>query len=183
MIDSLTRFAMAQRELGLATGEPPTAKGYTPSVFSLLARLIERAGHFARGSITAFYSVLMEGDDEQDPLVDAVRSLLDGHVVLDRNLAQRGHFPAIAVLSSLSRLMPSVTSPEHQQKAQRLRRLLAVYTAHQDLLRVGAYQPGSDPELDRAVKVLPALEQFLRQQRDEPAPLAQTLEALLRLPE
>ncbi len=183
VIDSLTRFAMAQRELGLATGEPPTAKGYTPSVFSLLARLIERAGHFARGSITAFYSVLMEGDDEQDPLVDAVRSLLDGHVVLDRNLAQRGHFPAIAVLSSLSRLMPSVTSPEHQQKAQRLRRLLAVYTAHQDLLRVGAYQPGSDPELDRAVKVLPALEQFLRQQRDEPAPLAQTLEALLRLPE
>jgi flagellum-specific ATP synthase len=183
VIDSLTRFAMAQRELGLATGEPPTAKGYTPSVFSLLARLIERAGHFVRGSITAFYSVLMEGDDEQDPLVDAVRSLLDGHVVLDRNLAQRGHFPAISVLSSLSRLMPAVVRPEHLQKAQRLRRLLAVYTAHQDLLRVGAYQPGSDPELDRAVAVLPALEQFLRQQRDEPAPLAETLEALLRLPE
>ena len=183
VIDSLTRFAMAQRELGLATGEPPTAKGYTPSVFSLLARLIERAGHFVRGSITAFYSVLMEGDDEQDPLVDAVRSLLDGHVVLDRNLAQRGHFPAISVLSSLSRLMPAVVRPEHLQKAQRLRRLLAVYTAHQDLLRVGAYQPGSDPELDRAVAVLPALEQFLRQQREEPAPLAETLEALLRLPE
>lgn len=183
VIDSLTRFAMAQRELGLATGEPPTAKGYTPSVFSLLARLIERAGHFGRGSITAFYSVLMEGDDEQDPLVDAVRSLLDGHVVLDRTLAQRGHFPAVSLLSSLSRLMPAVVSAEHLQKAQRLRRLLSVYHAHQDLLRVGAYQPGSDPELDRAVAALPAWERFLCQGRDEQSSFVQTLAALLALPE
>src|SRR6185437_15823203 len=117
VVDSLTRFAMAQREIGLAAGEPPTAKGYTPSVFALLARLVERAGQFRNGSITAFYTVLMEGDDQQDPLVDAVRSLLDGHIILDRQLGAHGHYPAINVLDSLSRLMPSVTSPEHRQRA------------------------------------------------------------------
>ena len=115
--DSLTRFAMAQREIGLAAGEPPTAKGYTPSVFTLLAQLLERAGHFGHGSITGFYTVLMEGDDQQDPLVDAARSLLDGHIVLDRKLAARGHYPPISMLDSLSRLMPAVCSAEHLQKA------------------------------------------------------------------
>src|SRR5882672_147812 len=125
VVDSLTRFAMAQREIGLAAGEPPTAKGYTPSCFAMLARLIERAGKFGEGSITAFYTVLMEGDDEQDPLVDAVRALLDGHVMLDRKLAIQGHYPPISVLDSVSRLMPAVCSALHLQKAHELRRLLA----------------------------------------------------------
>jgi flagellum-specific ATP synthase len=138
VVDSLTRFAMAQREIGLAAGEPPTAKGYTPSVFTLLARLIERAGNFNTGSITAFYTVLMEGDDQQDPLVDAVRALLDGHVVLDRRLNGQGHYPPISVLDSLSRLMPAVCSGEHLEKARRLRQLLASYSASEDLIRVGA---------------------------------------------
>ncbi len=130
--DSITRFAMAQREIGLAAGEPPTAKGYTPSVFTLLAQLLERAGNFEHGSITGFYTVLMEGDDQQDPLVDAARSLLDGHIVLDRRLASRGHYPPISTLDSLSRLMPAVCAPEHIQKAARLRSLLASYLASED---------------------------------------------------
>src|SRR5882757_8997035 len=128
VVDSLTRFAMAQREIGLAAGEPPTAKGYTPSCFSMLARLIERAGRFGAGSITAFYTVLMEGDVEQDPLVDGARALLDGHVMLDRRLAVRSHYPPIAILDSVSRLMPAVSSVPHLQKAHELRRLLAAYT-------------------------------------------------------
>ena len=125
VVDSLTRFAMAQREIGLAAGEPPTAKGYTPSVLNKLARLVERAGRFREGSITAFYTVLMEGDDQQDPVVDTVRSLLDGHIILDRRLATKGHYPPIAVLDSLSRLMPSVVGPEHLKKVTELRQLLA----------------------------------------------------------
>ncbi len=141
VIDSLTRFAMAQREIGLAAGEPPTAKGYTPSVFSMLARLVERAGQFPHGSITAFYTVLMEGDDQQDPLVDAVRSLLDGHIVLDRRLASRGHYPPIAMLDSLSRLMPAIVAREHSIAA-RLRSLLSAYSRSEDLMRIGAYKPG-----------------------------------------
>src|SRR6266404_2298183 len=143
VVDSLTRLAMAQREIGLAAGEPPTAKGYTPSCFTMLARLIERAGRFGAGSITAFYTVLMEGDDDQDPLVDGARALLDGHIMLDRRLAARSHYPPIAVLDSVSRLMPSVCSPPHLEKAHALRRLLAAYTASEDLIRIGAYQKGS----------------------------------------
>jgi flagellum-specific ATP synthase len=180
--DSLTRFAMAQREIGLAAGEPPTAKGYTPSVFTLLAQLIERAGRFERGSITAFYTVLMEGDDQQDPLVDAVRALLDGHVVLDRRLAAQNHYPPIAVLDSLSRLMPAVCAPEHLEKARRLRKLLAAYTASEDLIRVGAYQKGLDPLLDQAIATMPALATFLQQGAKEKAPLADSVNALLALP-
>jgi len=182
VVDSLTRFAMAQREIGLAAGEPPTAKGYTPSVFTLLARLIERAGNYASGSLTAFYTVLMEGDDQQDPLVDAVRALLDGHVMLDRKLNAQGHFPSIAVLDSLSRLMPAVCSAEHIEKARRIRQLLAAYSASEDLIRVGAYQKGADPVLDRAVQALPAINAFLQQKRTEIAPIAQTVAALLKLP-
>jgi flagellum-specific ATP synthase len=181
IVDSLTRLATAQRELGLAAGEPPTAKGYTPSVFSQLARLVERAGRFREGSITAFYSVLMEGDDQQDPLVDAVRALLDGHIVLDRTLAARGHYPPISVLDSLSRLMPAIATPEHLQKAQALRRLLAAYRASEDLVRIGAYQKGADADLDRALAVLPDLERFLTQQPDERSSFADTLARLQAL--
>ncbi len=182
VVDSLTRFAMAQREIGLAAGEPPTAKGYTPSVLSMLARLVERVGRFSHGSITAFYTVLMEGDDQQDPIVDTVRSLLDGHIVLDRRLALRNHYPPISALDSLSRLMPSVCSREHMQKAGALRMLLAAYARSEDLVRIGAYQRGSDPTLDKALAALPQIEKYLKQEPDEPAPFAANLEQLLALP-
>jgi flagellum-specific ATP synthase len=182
VVDSLTRFAMAQREIGLAAGEPPTAKGYTPSVFTLLARLIERAGNFGNGSITAFYTVLMEGDDQQDPLVDAVRALLDGHVMLDRKLNAQGHYPPIAVLDSLSRLMSAVCSGEHLEKARRLRQLLSSYSASEDLIRVGAYQKGADPLLDRAIAALPAIQAFLQQKKNEAGTFEKTLELLKTLP-
>jgi flagellum-specific ATP synthase len=182
VVDSLTRFAMAQREIGLAAGEPPTAKGYTPSVLTMLARLVERAGRFSEGSITAFYTVLMEADDQQDPIVDTVRSLLDGHIVLDRRLALRNHYPPISVLDSLSRLMPSVCSRAHMQKAGALRMLLAAYARAEDLVRIGAYQRGTDSTLDKALAALPRIDKFLQQEPDEPAPLALNLEQLLALP-
>jgi len=182
VVDSLTRLAMAQREIGLAAGEPPTAKGYTPSCFTMLARLLERAGRYRQGSITAFYTVLMEGDDEQDPLVDGARALLDGHVMLDRRLAVRGHYPPIALLNSVSRLMPAVVSAAHLQKAQSLRRLMAAYAASEDLVRIGAYQKGSDSTLDKALTLLPELDQFLMQKPGEAAPLAETITRLMALP-
>jgi flagellum-specific ATP synthase len=182
VVDSLTRLAMAQREIGLAAGEPPTAKGYTPSCFTMLARLLERAGRFSRGSITAFYTVLMEGDDEQDPLVDGARALLDGHLMLDRKLAVRGHYPPISILHSVSRLMSSVASPAHLQKAQILRRLLAAYAASEDLVRIGAYQKGSDSTLDKALTLIPELDHFLMQKPAEAASFAETIEKLLALP-
>jgi len=163
VLDSLTRFAMAAREIGLAAGEPPTAKGYTPSVFARLARLLERAGQFRTGSITAFYTVLMEGDDQQDPLVDAVRSLLDGHVVLSRAMAAEGWYPPVAVLDSISRLMPAVAAPEHREQSTLLRKLMAVYARSEDLVRIGAYKPGSDPDLDRALRAREAMRAFLTQ--------------------
>jgi len=181
VVDSLTRLAMAQREIGLAAGEPPTAKGYTPSVFTLLARLIERAGNFGRGSITAFYTVLMEGDDQQDPLVDGARALLDGHVVLDRRLAAQNHYPPIAVLDSISRLMPQVCSPAHLEKAQSLRRLLAAYQSSEDLIRIGAYQKGSDPTLDKAIGLMPEIKRFLQQKPDESNMLQNSIDQLLSL--
>ena len=182
VVDSLTRFATAQREIGLAAGEPPTAKGYTPSVFALLARLIERAGNFERGSITAFYTVMMEADDQQDPLVDAARALLDGHIVLDRRLTGQNHYPPIAILDSLSRLMPAVCSPAQFDRAQRLRRLLAAYMSAEDLIRVGAYQKGLDPILDQAITVLPALTAFLQQKVGEEAGFEGNVRALMALP-
>jgi flagellum-specific ATP synthase len=163
VLDSLTRFAMAAREIGLAAGEPPTAKGYTPSVFTRLARLVERAGQFRNGSITAFYTVLMEGDDLQDPLVDAVRSLLDGHIVLSRALASEGWYPPVQVLDSISRLMPAVTSAEHSEKATLVRRLMAVYARSEDLVRIGAYKAGTDPELDRALQARERMRAFMTQ--------------------
>ena len=182
VVDSLTRFAMAQREIGLAAGEPPTAKGYTPSVLNKLARLVERAGRFREGSITAFYTVLMEGDDQQDPVVDTVRSLLDGHIILDRRLATKGHYPPIAVVDSLSRLMPSIVSPEHLKKATELRQLLAAYARSEDLIRIGAYQRGSDGVLDRAVEVLPKVDEFLRQSTSSLCTFGETVQMLSTLP-
>jgi flagellum-specific ATP synthase len=181
VLDSLTRFAMAAREIGLAAGEPPTAKGYTPSVFTRLARLVERAGEFRTGSITAFYSVLMEGDDQQDPLVDAVRSLLDGHVMLSRALASEGWYPPIHVLDSISRLMPAVTSPSHRDHAALLRRLMAVYARSEDLVRIGAYKPGADPDLDRALRARAPLRSFLAQDSAERVHFGETLDRLAAL--
>ncbi|MGH9453308.1 MAG: FliI/YscN family ATPase [Terriglobia bacterium] len=182
VVDSLTRVAMAQREIGLAAGEPPTSRGYTPSCFTLLAQLIERAGNFRQGSITAFYTVLMEGDDQQDTLVDAVRALLDGHVVLDRKLNMQGHFPPISILDSLSRLTSAVCSKEHLDKARRLRKLLASYATSEDLIRVGAYQKGLDPILDQAVASLPAINAFLQQTSAEAAPFEKHVADLQALP-
>jgi flagellum-specific ATP synthase len=175
VLDSLTRFAMAAREIGLAAGEPPTAKGYTPSVFNRLARLVERTGQFRTGSITAFYTVLMEGDDQQDPLVDAVRSLLDGHVVLSRALAAEGWYPPIEVLDSISRLMPAVAGPAHREQAALLRRLMAVYARSEDLVRIGAYKPGSDPDLDRALQARGAMRAFMTQDAHEQVRFADCL--------
>jgi len=181
VLDSLSRFAMAAREIGLAAGEPPTAKGYTPSVFARLARLVERAGQFRVGSITAFYTVLMEGDDQQDPLVDAVRSLLDGHVVLSRSLAAEGWYPPIEVLDSISRLMPSVTQPQHREQAALLRRLMAVYARSEDLVRIGAYKPGSDPDLDRALRARGAMRAFITQEVHEQVRFAESVRGLSAL--
>jgi flagellum-specific ATP synthase len=182
VVDSLTRFAMAQREIGLAAGEPPTAKGYTPSVLNKLASLVERAGCFRRGSITAFYTVLMEGDDHQDPVVDTVRSLLDGHIMLDRSLAAKGHYPPIAILDSLSRLMSNITEKSHRSKATDARALLATYARSEDLIRIGAYQKGSDATLDRTLDALPAIERYLRQDSGENSSLAESVQKLLELP-
>jgi flagellum-specific ATP synthase len=181
VVDSLTRFAMAAREIGLAAGEPPTAKGYTPSVFSRLARIVERAGQFRVGSITAFYTVLMEGDDQQDPLVDAVRSLLDGHVVLSRDLAAEGWYPPVQVLDSISRLMPAVAQPEHKEHALLLRRFMAVYARSEDLVRIGAYKPGSDLELDRALRAREAMRAFMTQDSHERVRFADCVHRLTAL--
>jgi len=181
VLDSLTRFAMAAREIGLAAGEPPTAKGYTPSVFARLARLVERAGRFRTGSITAFYSVLMEGDDQQDPLVDAVRALLDGHVVLSRALASEGWYPPVEVLDSISRLMPAVAGEEHREQAALVRKLMAVYARSEDLVRIGAYKAGADPELDRALRAREAIRAFLTQGALEHVRFADGLRSLAAL--
>ncbi|HEY1803281.1 MAG TPA: FliI/YscN family ATPase [Terracidiphilus sp.] len=181
VLDSLTRFAMAAREIGLAAGEPPTAKGYTPSVFARLARLLERAGRFRTGSITAFYTVLMEGDDQQDPLVDAVRALLDGHVVLSRSLAAEGWYPPIEVLDSISRLMPAVAGEEHRGQAALIRKLMAVYARSEDLVRIGAYKAGADPELDRALSAREAIRAFLTQDAREEIRFPESLRRLAAL--
>lgn len=181
MMDSLTRFAMAQREIGLAAGEPPTTRGYPPSVFGLLPRLVERAGLTSQGSITAFYSVLVEGDDTSEPISDAVRGLLDGHTVLSRRLASRGHYPAVDVLSSISRVMPDIVSREQREAAATLRELLAVYHEHEDLISIGAYRRGSHPLVDVALQMKPDIDQFVRQAIDEPSDLETAVPTLLQL--
>jgi flagellum-specific ATP synthase len=178
VMDSLTRYAMAEREVGLAAGEPPTVKGYTPSVFAKLARLVERAGRLNQGSITAFYSVLMEGDDLQDPIVDSVRSLLDGHIVLSRDVAAQGSYPPIAILDSVSRLMSSVATRQHREYATRIRRLLAAYARSEDLVRIGAYKSGTDGELDLALRSMPGIRRFLEQSAEERMTFSKCFEQL-----
>jgi flagellum-specific ATP synthase len=181
IMDSVTRLAMAQREIGLAAGEPPTAKGYTPSVFAHLAGLVERAGTSNVGSITAFYTVLMEGDDQMDPIVDAVRSLLDGHIILDRRLATEGHYPPINVLESVSRLMPNICSRSHLNKVDLLRRAMSVYARSEDLIKIGAYQRGTFAELDSAIALIPKIANFLRQTSGEITSFDETIRQLLSL--
>jgi flagellum-specific ATP synthase len=181
MMDSLTRFAMAQREIGLAAGEPPTTRGYPPSVYSLLPRLVERAGRSKRGSITAFYSVLVEGDDTNEPVSDIVRGLLDGHTVLSRKLASEGHYPAIDVLESISRLMVEITPPEQQAAATLLRQLLAAYRDNEDLITIGAYRAGSNPTVDAAIAMREEINRFLRQPLGETSTLETARQQLLQL--
>ncbi|HFC98221.1 MAG TPA: FliI/YscN family ATPase [Thermosulfurimonas dismutans] len=179
MMDSLTRFCMAAREVGLSIGEPPTARGYTPSVFAHLPRLLERMGpKRGGGSITGIYTVLVEGDDFNEPVADAVRAIADGHIVLSRDLAQEGHYPAIDVLSSVSRLMRDLASREHYQAAVELIRLLAIYRRAEDLINIGAYVKGSNPEIDRALEKIEAIKAFLRQEVEERADLEESLRAL-----
>lgn len=167
MMDSVTRFAMAQREVGLAIGEPPATKGYTPSVFALLPRLLERPGMSDTGSITAFFTVLVDGDDLNEPISDAVRGILDGHIVLSRSLAAANHYPAVDVLNSVSRLMPDITSEEHQAQAGKLRDLLASYRQAEDLINIGAYVAGSNPRVDEAIASNQGIVDFLRQGMNE----------------
>ncbi len=181
MIDSVTRFAMAQREVGLAIGEPPTTKGYTPSVFALLPKLMERAGTSERGTITGLYTVLVEGDDFNEPISDAARGILDGHIVLSRKLASRGHYPAIDILESISRIMSDIVTPTHLQAAQRIKEWWARYQEAEDLINVGAYKAGQNPELDLAVQKKPLIEQFLRQQINESYSFEETLHTLVQL--
>lgn len=178
LMDSVTRFAMAQREVGLAIGEPPASKGYTPSVFALLPRLLERAGASAKGTITGFFTVLVEGDDFNEPICDATRGILDGHIILSRTLASRNHYPAIDVLNSVSRVMPAVTSREHVQLAARARKHLATYEKARDLVNIGAYVSGSDTEIDESLRVLPALNSFLQQDTKDVTPFESTLSLL-----
>jgi type III secretion protein N (ATPase) len=178
LVDSVTRFARALREVGLATGEPPARRGYPPSVFAALPRLLERAGQSARGSITAIYTVLVEGGDMDEPVADEVRGILDGHVVLDRSLAARGRYPAVDVTASLSRLMDSLVPAAHRDAARRLRSLVATYEAKRDLVILGAYAKGTDKELDDALARMPALESFLRQEPSAPSPFDATVAQL-----
>jgi flagellum-specific ATP synthase len=179
MMDSVTRFAMAQREVGLSAGEPPSSRGYTPSVFALLPRLMERAGNFeGMGSITGIYTVLVEGDDMNEPISDAVRSILDGHVVLSRKLASRNHFPAIDVLPSLSRLFSTLAPPEQKQLASKLRDLMATYQDAEDLIQIGAYTKGSSTAIDQAIQFQPAIQSFLRQAMAESSDHRQAMLAM-----
>lgn len=181
LFDSVTRVAMALREIGLATGEPPTTKGYTPGLYSYLPRLLERAGTHPNGTITAFYTVLVEGDDMNDPVADTVRATLDGHVVLSRDLASRNHFPAIDLLASISRVMPDITPESHRQAATRLRELLAAHREHEDLINIGAYVKGSSRLVDEAVALRPEAERFLRQDLSEGTPLHEAVAGLKKL--
>lgn len=180
LVDSVTRVARAQREVGLAAGEPPARRGYPPSVFALLPRLLERSGQSDRGAITAIYTVLVEGGDMEEPIADEVRGILDGHIVMDRRIAARGHYPAIDVPGSLSRVMGAVVDPEHGAAAHALRSLVAIYEEKRDLVTLGAYAKGSDPRVDRAIQALPELERFLAQGA-EPSSFDATRSELLRL--
>jgi len=181
LMDSVTRLAMAQREIGLAAGEPPTTRGYPPSVFAMLPKLVERAGCSPRGSITGFYSVLVEGDDHNEPVADTLRGLLDGHTWLSRKIASRGHYPAIDVLESISRVMNDLTTPEHIEAARRIRELLAVHRDHEDLITIGAYRKGSNRQVDTAIALLEEIHAYLKQPVDERSDFAAARDALLQL--
>src|SRR5580700_10781125 len=181
VMDSVTRLAMAQREIGLAAGEPPSQKGYTPSVFNLLHTVFERAGNFPKGSITGFFTVLVEGDDFNEPICDAVRAILDGHVILSRELGAMGHYPAIDILNSVSRLESKVATPEQREAARKIREALASYQQSEDLINLGAYAAGSNARLDSAIRLRPNLMQFLRQPPDIAAPMTDTLKQLYAL--
>lgn len=185
LMDSLTRYAMAQREIALAVGEPPATKGYPPSVFALLPRLVERTGNAAQGggSITAFYTVLTEGDDQQDPIADAARAILDGHIVLSRRLAEEGHYPAIDIEASISRAMPQIVASEHLRRVYQLKQIYAAYQENRDLINVGAYTRGSDKNVDLAINMMPRIRRFLQQSLDQSVDLkasVQELDVLLR---
>jgi len=183
LMDSLTRFAQAQRQISLAVGEPPSTKGYPPSVFAKLPELVERAGNGTKegGSITAFYTVLTEGDDLQDPVADSARAILDGHVVLSRSLAESGHFPAIDIEASISRTMPNIVTPTHKALATRFRQSYSLYRQNEDLITVGAYTPGNDEALDSAVEKFPLLRNFLKQDTQERLRLKQCLEKMEKI--
>jgi flagellum-specific ATP synthase len=178
LMDSLTRFAMAQREIGLSAGEPPVARGYTPSVYSLLPKLLERSGNFPCGSITALYTVLVEGDDDNEPISDTVRGILDGHIVLSRTIAMRNHYPAIDILASVSRVMNDIVSEEHVQLAGRMRRILSVYYQNYDLINIGAYKSGTNPSLDEAINKILKINEFLTQKKGTTFSYDQTMELM-----
>lgn len=178
MMDSVTRFAMAQREIGAALGEPPATKAYPPSVYALLPKLLERSGAFSQGSITGLYTVLVEGDDMNEPISDAVRSILDGHITLSRKLASRGHYPAIDILDSISRLMIDIVSPEHRKVSQKLRRVLSVYEEAEDLVNIGAYVKGSNPDIDYTLQMINKVNDYLRQDIDDYASYSETVSRL-----
>jgi flagellum-specific ATP synthase len=181
MMDSLTRYAMAQREVGMAAGEPPVSRGYTPSVYTVMPKLLERAGNAPTGSITALYTVLVEGDDLNEPVTDTVRGILDGQIVLSRRLANRNHYPPIDVLASISRLMPEVANKEHYKQAGRLKSMMAVYDDAQDLINIGAYKAGSNPDIDSAIKLIKPINTFLTQEVDDGSPFDQTLSRLMEI--
>lgn len=181
MMDSVTRVAMAQREVGLAIGEPPTTKGYTPSVFSILPKLLERTGTNELGSITAFYTVLVDGDDMNEPIADTVRGILDGHFVLDRNLANKGQYPAINILKSVSRVMNNISEREHIKSAERLRELLSTYYNSEDLINIGAYKKGASKEIDEAIQKYPQIISFLKQGTHEKMTIQESVNALMQL--
>jgi flagellum-specific ATP synthase len=182
VMDSVTRFAMAMREIGLSIGEPPSTKGYTPSVFSMLPKLLERAGNFEDGgSITGFYTTLVESDDMNDPIGDAVRSIVDGHIVLTRSMAQKGHFPAIDILQSASRVMKAVSSTEHVRLAQKLRETIATYRDAEDLINVGAYKAGANPKIDRAIKLIDPINDFLKQKTEDHSNMSQCLRLMTQI--
>jgi FliI/YscN family ATPase len=181
VMDSVTRLAMAQREIGLAAGEPPSQKGYPPSVFNLLPRIFERAGNFENGSITGLFTVLVEGDDFNEPICDAVRGILDGHIILSRELGAFGHYPAIDILSSVSRLAGAVSTPEQKNAARKVREAMAAFRRSEDLINLGAYTAGSNPALDSAIRVRPRLEAYLRQNAEVKASREETLKGLNEL--
>ncbi|MBO6273633.1 flagellum-specific ATP synthase FliI, partial [bacterium] len=179
MTDTVTRCAMAGREVGLSLGEPPTMKGYPPSIFSWLQKVLERAGNSPKGSITALYTVLMEGDDISDPIVDIVRGIVDGHIFLSRKVAESNHYPAIDVLGSISRLMSAIASPEHKSAAGKMRAMLSLYRENKDLIDVGMYQPGSNPRLDIAIEMMPQINAFLQQRTSDSVTMESTIQTLI----